>query len=347
MEIEEQHPIPQQVSSYQFKLVGDMTLQQFFQVAGGALVALFFYSSSLPSYVKWPLILFSFLTGVAMAFFPLEDRPLAKWIVLFIKAIYSPTIYAWKQMPVRFSYFQAETSDSPVSLPSKIPPAQTSPQQAPQQVSDKLESEEKKFLEKVTKDLEIPSTQPIVSINSAISKTQANRSQFQNPIPKTAFVNPQSTPQIQIPISDKISAETQIKPQAQYQSSTTRSSNYKLSPSAGQKFQNVQGAKFSSEASPPLPPTKANIIVGQVVDSEGKIVENAILEIRDAEGRPARALRSNKLGHFMIVTPLANGVYQITTEKEGLIFDTLSLDVKGEIIPPIAIWAKGKVQTKT
>ncbi len=28
----EQHPIPQQISSYQIKLVGDMTLKQFFQV---------------------------------------------------------------------------------------------------------------------------------------------------------------------------------------------------------------------------------------------------------------------------------------------------------------------------
>ncbi|KKR52786.1 MAG: hypothetical protein UT88_C0021G0001, partial [Candidatus Woesebacteria bacterium GW2011_GWD2_40_19] len=36
----EQHPIPQNISSYQFRLVGDMTLKQFFQLAGGFLVGL-------------------------------------------------------------------------------------------------------------------------------------------------------------------------------------------------------------------------------------------------------------------------------------------------------------------
>src|SRR6266498_2906030 len=93
--MEAEHPIPQQISSYQFRLVGDMTLKQFFQVAAGAIVALVVYSTNFPAIVKWPLILGSFLTGVAFAFFPLQDRPLSKWITLFIQAIYSPTIFLW------------------------------------------------------------------------------------------------------------------------------------------------------------------------------------------------------------------------------------------------------------
>jgi len=32
----EQHPIPQQISSYEFKLVGEMTLKQFLKAAGFA-----------------------------------------------------------------------------------------------------------------------------------------------------------------------------------------------------------------------------------------------------------------------------------------------------------------------
>jgi len=38
--MEAEHPIPQQISAYQFRLVGDMTIKQFFQVAAGALIAL-------------------------------------------------------------------------------------------------------------------------------------------------------------------------------------------------------------------------------------------------------------------------------------------------------------------
>ena len=68
----EQHPIPQQVSSYQFKLVGDMTLKQFFQLAGGFLVGLIFYSLPIIGIVKWPFAILSVILGAGLAFVPLE-----------------------------------------------------------------------------------------------------------------------------------------------------------------------------------------------------------------------------------------------------------------------------------
>lgn len=336
VEIEEQHPIPQQVSSYQFKLVGDMTLQQFFQVAGGALIALLIYSSGLPVYVKWPLIFISFLAGIALAFFPLEDRPLAKWIVLFMKAIYSPTLYVWKQTPQQFSYFQPEpeTTQQPVQEQT---PSLTNGEK--KEGHEKLEIEEKKFLEKVSKDLGSPLSQ-LSSANIKIDQTP------QKPVDiKQQDIKDTKVP---IPKPENVNVEHQEKkiaqPSGDIRPKTTPPQAFKLTPSTGQVSQNVQSAKFSPDAAPPIPPTKANIIVGQVVGPEGNIVENAILEIRDQEGRPVRALRSNKLGHFMIVTPLANGTYQITTEKDGFVFDAISLNVKGEIIPPLAIWAKEEVK---
>ena len=70
----EQHPVPQQISSYEFRLVGDMTLKQFGQLAAGGILALFFYVSPLPGYFKWPLMIFSFFGGAAMAFLPFEEN---------------------------------------------------------------------------------------------------------------------------------------------------------------------------------------------------------------------------------------------------------------------------------
>ncbi len=67
------------------------------------------------------------------------------------------------------------------------------------------------------------------------------------------------------------------------------------------------------------------------------------MEIRDIGGRPVRAVKTNKLGHFLIVTPLQNGRYEIVTEKEGYKFDNVSFQAQGEIIPPIAIKAREKV----
>jgi hypothetical protein len=116
-----------------------------------------------------------------------------------------------------------------------------------------------------------------------------------------------------------------------------------LSPMATHPQEKTQNAVFSIAASPPIPSTYPNIIVGQVSDSQGRIVESAILEIQVMQGRPVRALRSNKLGHFMIATPLANGDYKIITEKNGLEFDTITVNVKGEIVKPIIIVSKNQL----
>lgn len=93
----EQHPIPQQITSYEFKLVGDMTLKQFGKAAGGVIIALLINSSKLVFFVKWPLIFIFAAGGLALAFVPFQDRPLETWLMSFIKSIYSPTIYTYKK----------------------------------------------------------------------------------------------------------------------------------------------------------------------------------------------------------------------------------------------------------
>jgi protocatechuate 3,4-dioxygenase beta subunit len=101
--------------------------------------------------------------------------------------------------------------------------------------------------------------------------------------------------------------------------------------------ENVQNAQFSQAAAPPSPPYTPNTLTGQVLDSTGKIVEGAILEIKDASGRPARAVRTNRAGHFLITIPFTNGTYEIVTEKDGLHFKSVKFEAKGEIIPAIII----------
>lgn len=310
--MEEQHPIPQQISSYQFRLVGDMTIKQFFQVAGGTLISLVIYSSSLPGLIKWPLIIIFFSFGIALAFFPIGDRPLSKWIVLFLKAIYSPTIYTWQKSQKKISYFQPESQSVVQDLKAKEPIQQALEPSLPrEQEVGSLEKKELEFLSKISKSLEeqaptwqIPGKANVLPFEKSVRKEGGPPQTIQSPTTSTLGVTPLTSEQ---------------------------------------KVYVAQAAKFSLDASPPSPPTKPNIVVGQVINPEGKIVEGAILEIRDSEGRPVRALKTNKLGHFIIVTPLVNGNYEIITEKEGLEFDPILIEAVGKIIPPIAIRAKKNI----
>jgi hypothetical protein len=321
----EQHPIPQQISSYQFRLVGDMTLKQFFQLAGGALISLLFYASPLPVIIKWPFIIFFALLGVALAFLPFEERPLEKWIIAFFRSIYSPTLFSWQKSQTPYVFFQQEAAPTGIAPTPATPSTGFVPVTSTGgTVFSKLEDAEKTFLSSVSQLFGGGTTTP--SPSAPATPQGPLQVPFAAP---TSVGTPGMVPKVVVEEGPAAPAPT-----PELKTSVVTQTVFGQSVSG-------RAAQFAMEAAPPNPPTVANTIVGQIFDKEGKIVSGAILEIRDAAGRPVRALKSNMLGHFIIVTPLQNGVYQIIMEKEGLTFDHVTFEAKGEIIPPIAIRAKG------
>jgi hypothetical protein len=87
------HPIPQNVTNFEFHLVGDMTLKQFGYLAAGVGLAFLVFTtlSTSQPILAWPIIIISALLGVAFAFLPIQERPLDHWVVAFFKAIFQPT----------------------------------------------------------------------------------------------------------------------------------------------------------------------------------------------------------------------------------------------------------------
>ncbi|MCL5675970.1 MAG: PrgI family protein [Patescibacteria group bacterium] len=96
----EQHPVPQDVTGFQFKLIGDMTVKQFVYLAAGTLLAYFLTRTGWPSIFKWPAVGLAFLSGFGLAFMPIEERPLDRWVINFFRSSYLPTIFVWKKEAV-------------------------------------------------------------------------------------------------------------------------------------------------------------------------------------------------------------------------------------------------------
>jgi len=91
-----------------------------------------------------------------------------------------------------------------------------------------------------------------------------------------------------------------------------------------------------------IPLTKTpNVISGLVSDSLGAPIAGAVLVIRDTNGLPVRALKTNKLGQFLSSTPLASGDFTIETESELTKFDPITFKLEDKIIKPISIVSKG------
>lgn len=90
----------------------------------------------------------------------------------------------------------------------------------------------------------------------------------------------------------------------------------------------------------PNTPTIPNVINGIVKDNKGLLLSTVVLIVKDSEGEPVRAFKTNKLGQFALSTPVPNGVYKLELEKEGYDFDIIEVDVNGAIMQPIEIKAK-------
>ena len=300
----EQHPIPQQITSYEFKLVGDMTLKQFGKAAGGIVIALLINSSKLVFFIKWPLMIVFAAGGLALAFVPFQDRPLETWLMAFIKSIYSPTIYTYKKespenwLEIDLSKQLKSDEEEEVVIPIK---------------EDKKVKEFINSLPSIGREKEETRDEILETRNEKIEvKKEEEKVETRNERPDSRE-------------EEEEKKEVEVKPV-----------NLDLKT---EKLGATGTAVFGEIPMPDIPDLP-NLVVGMVLDPNHKIVEGAIVEIQDKDGNPSRVLKTNKLGQFKTLTQLSNGKYLVVTEKENLEFDRVEINLTGKIVEPIKILAK-------
>ncbi len=93
----DQHPVPRQITTFEFKLIGFLTIKQFIYL-------IVFIPLGFIVYVIFPIpivnILFGLLVGaigLAFAFLPVNDRPLDVWIRNMFRRLTSPTQYQYRK----------------------------------------------------------------------------------------------------------------------------------------------------------------------------------------------------------------------------------------------------------
>jgi len=302
----EQHPIPQQITSYEFKLVGEMTLKQFGKAAGGIVLALIVNASPLVFFIKWPLMFILAVGGLALAFVPFQDRPLETWLLAFIKSIYNPTIYLYKKKAMR-NWLDVDLSRNLAKIKA-----------------EEEEEKEKRPVKEKTKVKEFIESLP--SVEREKKKVEKIENQKEEKKEKT---NEE--------VIGKPKAAT-----AEDSSSEPKEDWSGGKPGLNLKREKLgaTGSIVFGEIPMPDIPDVPNLIVGMVTDNNKKIVEGAIVEIQDKEGNPNRVLKTNSLGQFRTSTQLTDGEYLIVTEKENMTFDRVRLVLSGQIVPPVKIISK-------
>ncbi|MDP3940725.1 MAG: PrgI family protein [bacterium] len=423
----ENHPIPQDVTGFQFKLIGDMTVKQFAYVAVGAILAFAFFYAPISPFIKIPFAILFALIGVAMAFLPIEGRPADAMMSYFLKALVTPNQYAYHKIGGVIGIFTIQTTQHtlPTSLPTKRAAPVTDEAKARQlqqyllsmqkHTASPLDKKEEMFLQHVLTPTslppatqpELPSTPPApnqpkkadgpltpkeieeqeanLSLQAASIKYELNEAKEHETEEKDAaktaaaheqvqslqqkldallkekqeleqqlqvlkgVTKPQSAPRTEtaenqeqvVPdtkLVEQVKQELAPQPQAQAPTVTPIQKPAPPQATASPTVRKIPADLAKSIGLPHMPDV-ANLIVGIIKDPRGNILQNILVEVKDKDGIPARAFRTNSLGQFASATPLSTGTYTMEFEdpKAQAHFDIIELEAKGEIMLPLEI----------
>lgn len=340
----ESHPIPQNVTSFEFHLIGDMTLKQFCYLATGLGIAYLTFILIFPAskLIALPMIIISVFTGATFAFVPIQDRPLDHWLISFLKAVYSPTQMRWQpagiqqdinlQSPIfrnRLHIYLSVPNTQVTPVPTKLSlvptllPAGTGLAGSPPQLSPQSLPSDNELHQTIelAKQAQLIQTKIVVAekqINEMKSAPDTN--QIQQLVQNLQLLIKQAQD-----ISQRLSA---LSPQP--------ATLPKIAPLIPIKVVEMPKAKSTQVQMTSSP----NVINGVVTDSVGNYLEGVIIIIHNRDGLPVRALKTNKLGQFTGATPLASGIYTVILEKDNLGFDSLEVTLNDQVLPPLLISAK-------
>lgn len=403
----ENHPIPQDITGFQFKLIGNMTVRQFAYLAVGVVLAWICYALPLPFLIKLPFALVFGLSGVAFAFLPIEGRPMDTMISNFVKALLNPTQFIYVKTGGEFY--------SPPAIDTNHPSAAAQRQQTttlsgdrlksfldslPKRPKNKLDEKEMVFFESLANisspgsGRSIPSVSPNYTPPHIFSAAPVKASDL-----KKKEEEDKKDAQIKEPVNSQEEASQDVllgkasvleqelqkaKEEERHQaqgSADFQAAHQKvlelenlLNDTVAQKKQlenqilslqkklDMQGKKVYSPsvAVPEKEPTKnirsipksmgkgvgipnapeyPNVITGIIKDPRSNPLANILVEVKDSDGNPVRAFKTNAIGQFASATPLINGTYTIEFEDPKGVskFDTIQFVADGNIILPVEV----------
>lgn len=352
-----EHPIPQDITGYQFHIIGSMTLKQFAEVAIGVVIGVIIYSTNLPAPIKWPLIFIFVGIGAAAAFLPVAERPLDHWIITFFRKMYQPTKFFWKRSPHVPDAFNFQQG--------KIVEQDTGPDLSParrQRIKEYLESVDNSQPLNQLDALEQQQINQIMGVFDQVNPVdievdkQATKPDLkvkvrslQKPDSETKVVEQKSQHQVD---AESVATELEI-PQSQPVEGSTEEEVVEVTvgsetPSQQQGVyvqdqqndsvvEDFQDATFNDALPFPSKPDKPNKLVGMILTPQNELIPDAIIEIKDEQNRVVRAVKTNALGQFFITTPLKKGTFTIHTEHDNYQFNDLDITLNNEIVEPIEI----------
>ena len=108
------HPIPQDVTGFKFRIVGSITVRQFMYLLGsGIAAAILIFLVEMNLIFKIPLIVLLGGVGPFFAFIPIEGRAADLMLVSFFRAVFSNSLYIYQKQGANLALFPAFSFAAP------------------------------------------------------------------------------------------------------------------------------------------------------------------------------------------------------------------------------------------
>jgi hypothetical protein len=296
----EQHAIPRQITTFEFKLIGFMTLKQFIVLVVFGLVALLVYFVFQGHIIGILLSILILGAGAAVALLPIQDRYIDEWARLLLKGLNSQTQYIYDKRNKTASlyylhdlYFTEDPHRVMAHIESKEKlNAYLAAQREQKQKGGKRKQHVQSLMQHSTKQLQARQFQP----------------SLQNKQAQTAPSPP--------------STQTQASPQASAPSSGPQTP---LHPPASSQ----PAPRQSAPSQPAAQQMKHPFFTGLIKNNRRIPLPGILVYIKDAQDNPIRILKTNPHGVFATYSPLPPGTYnvEIKDPNEQYFFDRMNIDV--------------------
>ncbi len=373
----EQHPIPRQITSFEFKLIGFMTLKQFLYLLVSVPTGFIVFKLFPIPLINAVLGVLVASVGVAFAFIPINDRPMDVWVKNMIKRLNSPTQFTFykQNSPLYFiedlffvsdphkvishveskeklaAYLEKTQPKKPSSVKKKqiqsllqTPTTQISPQPILSQVNT---TPRINTLVKVQSHPQVVNVQPeksqiIVPTPSSKSPKQLSHTfipkDFNQPVVITSVVSTVPTP-------TSTPAEPAVVKQTVQQIPIE---SLKVAPQVTQPPSAIVYTPPSQTAPVVIPQARSMehpSLTGVIKNNRKIPLPGVLVYIKNKQGVSLRLLKTNPHGIFATYNPLPEGdyVFEMKDPNGGYFFDTMNVHVPNTGNKPYEFYSKESI----
>ena len=197
--------MPQNIMDVEFKLFGSLTVRQFANLAICIVSAVIVYFFGIPAIIKWPIIVFLVMLGLALALVKINGQSFGTWMSNFILAMFTSQRKIWRKSPkvpeILTKTYKPQVSKEQIvaSRKKELPPFL---REDIQKTRDIVDSEEEERLKKLETYIYDTAKSPGLGINlekvdekkenPVVNPSEMSMASNQNPVQENSFSFQQS-----------------------------------------------------------------------------------------------------------------------------------------------------------